>query len=111
MAEQAPQAPTAPEAIPQTQWEIDGFLKELGNVASGLEGLEEEHILGPQIRQIIDTINNLQTVEDFANYSDGELQEFIDRLRQDVPRIEREVMQFVNQVSRARTVAFEVDFI
>jgi thiamine kinase-like enzyme len=111
MAEHAPQAPVAEEGIQQTQWEIDGFLRELGNVAAGLEGLEEEHIFGPQIRQIIDTINNLKTVQDFSNYSNDELMRWIQQLRQDVPRIEREVMQFVNQISRARTVAFEVDFI
>lgn len=111
MAEQAMQAPMAPPEPEKTFWEEQGFLRELENVANGFDALQEEHILGPEIRQIVDTINNLKSVEDFAAYSNDELEIFKNKLRREIPQLERQIVQFVNQVSRARAVVFEVDFI
>lgn len=106
------QLPTAPtEEIPTNEWQKEGFLRELGTVCENLEACEEMHIFSPELRQIIDTVLNLKTVEDFAQYSDDRLLDYINTIRRDVPRVEHEIMQFITQISRARTVAFEVDFI
>lgn len=91
----------------------DGFLPELALVCDGLTALGEEHMLPASIRQIVDSIENARTVEDFAQYDNEQLQNFTRQLRDTIPRIEREVIQFVSQMGRARSVAVasDVDFI
>jgi hypothetical protein len=112
MVEEGTQVETEqPVSALKTEWEERDFLKELGNVCAGLEGLEEGHIFSANIRQAIDTIANLESVEDFSMYSNEDLDQLVHTLRQEVPQIERDIMQFVNQISRTRSVAFEVDFI
>lgn len=104
----------APEEPEKSVWITeDGFLPELAMVCDGLEGLNEEHMLPASIRQIVDSIENARTVEDFAQYDNDQLNNFTRQLRDTIPRIEREVIQFVNQVGRARSVAVasDVDFI
>jgi hypothetical protein len=106
--EQAPEAP----AVPKSYWEENGFLDEIAKVCVNLEGEREQFLFPAEIRQIIETINNAQSVTDFDRYNDAELQEFINTLRRRVPQVEREVVTFINQLTRARSVAVDtVDFI
>jgi hypothetical protein len=103
--------PEVPEE-PKSYWEESGFLKEIANVCTYLEGEREQFLFSAEVRQIIETINNAQRVEDFDRYSDGEIQNFISTLRNRVPQVEREVMTFINQLTRARAVKVDtVDFI
>lgn len=111
----APEAPQPPagtqEEMPVSEWEKAGYLSELAHLCEGLTELKEEHLYPSAIRQIIDSISNAKTVQDFDGYSNDRLQRMIQQLRNDVPRIERDVVTFVSQVSRARSVATVVDFI
>jgi hypothetical protein len=100
------------EEEPKSYWEENGFLKDIGNVCGYLEGEREQFLFDSATRQIIETINNARRVEDFDRYSDSELQNFVQTLRSRVPQIEREVMTFINQLTRARAVQVDtVDFI
>lgn len=97
---------------PKNFWEEQGFIKEIARVCTDLEGEREQFLFSANIRQIIETISNARTVEDFDRYSDAQIQEFIQTLRDSVPRIEREMMAFVSQLTRARAVQVDtVDFI
>lgn len=103
--------PAQPEE-PQNYWEANGFLKEIARVCTDLEEERERFLFSAEIRRIIETINNAQTIEDFDRYTDGQLQEFVSTLRNRVPQVEREVVGFINQLTRARSVQVDsVDFI
>lgn len=97
---------------PKNFWEEQGFIKEIARVCTDLEGEREQFLFSANTRQIIETISNARTVEDFDRYSDTQILEFIHTLRESVPRIEREMMAFVSQLTRARAVQVDtVDFI
>jgi hypothetical protein len=104
-----------PPAVPEQEknhWEQEGFLKEIAKVCADLEGERERFLFNTETRQIIETINNARRVEDFDRYTDSQLQDFISTLRNRVPQVEREMMTFINQLTRARTVQVDtVDFI
>ena len=105
------QAPQAPEE-PKNYWEENGFLPDIARVCSDLEAEREQFLFNSTIRQIIETINNAQRVEDFDRYSERQLQDFQQTLRRRVPEIERQVTTFISQLNRARTVQVEtIDFI
>lgn len=100
-----------PEA-PKNHWEEVGFLAEIARIANDLEGEPEQFIFSAEIRQIIETITNATEVEDFDRYTDAQLYDFASQLRRRVPQVEREVMTFISQLTRARAVAVDaVDFI
>lgn len=97
---------------PKNYWEQNGFLREIARVCEDLEGEREKFLFNSEVRRIIETINNAQAVEDFDRYTDSQLQEFVQTLRNRVPQIEREVVGFINQLTRARSVQVDsVDFI
>jgi len=100
------------EEKPKNYWEENGFLPDIARVCADLEGEREQFLFDANIRQILETINNAQRVEDFERYSDNQLEDFASTLRRRVPEIERQVTTFIAQLNRARTVQVEtVDFI
>jgi hypothetical protein len=103
--------PEVPEP-PKNYWEQHGFLADIARICSDLEGEREKFLFDSSVRQIIETINNAQRVEDFDRYDDNALNNFIQTLRRRVPEVEREMVSFVNQLTRARAVQVDsVDFI
>ena len=101
----------APEP-PKDFWQEKGFLSEIASICRNLEGEREQFLFDAETRQLIETINNSLTVEDFDRYSESQLNEFVNTLRRRVPQIEREVTTFTGQLTRARAVAVDsVDFI
>lgn len=101
--------PAEPE---KSYWEVNGFVKEIARICSDLEGEREQFLFNARTRQLIDTVLNAKTVEDFDRYSRDQINEFIQILRNDVPRVEREVVSFINQLTRARAVQVDtVDYI
>lgn len=104
-------APPEPKQEDASPWEEQGYLREISLVVEGLDELDEAFLLPARIRQAIETISNAKKVDDFDRYSDGQLDEFINTLQGDLPRIERAVTEMMNKLNRTQTAAFEVDFI
>jgi hypothetical protein len=97
---------------PADHWEANGFLPDIARICNDLEGERERFLLTSDLRQIIETINNAQTVQDFSRYNDSQLNDFKHQIQRRLPEVERQVVGFVNQITRARTVAVEsIDFI
>jgi hypothetical protein len=97
---------------PQDFWVDKGFLPDIARICSDLEGEREQFLLPTSLRQIIETINNARTVDDFARYNDAQLADYKNNILRRLPEVERQVVGFVSQLTRARTVAVEsIDFI
>lgn len=106
-----PEAPKVPE-VRKDHWQENGFLKDNARICSDLEGESEQFLFPAEVRQLIETINNALTVDDFDRYSETEIVDFINTLRRRVPQIEREVTTFIGQITRARAVIVDsVDYI
>lgn len=97
---------------PKDFWVANGFLPEIARVINDLEGERERFLLPSDLRRIIETTLNARTVEDFNRYSDDEIRGFKDTIMSRMPNIEREVVSFISQLTRARSVVVEsIDFI
>lgn len=97
---------------PADYWQAQGFLPDIARICNDLEGEREQFMLSSEVRQIIETVSNAQSVEDFTRYTNNDLNEFRNKILRRLPEAERAVIGLVNQVTRARTVAVEsIDFI
>ena len=107
----ASETPPAPEE-PKNYWEENGYLPDIARVCTDLEGERERFLFSASVRQHIETINNAQRIEDFDRFSIDQLREINNILRSEVPEVERGVISFVSQLSRARAVEVDsIDFI
>lgn len=107
----APVAPAPPE-LPVNHWEEKGFAPDISRLCNDFETEPQQFIYGSRTREIIQTVNNARTVQDFDQYSEHEIAEMIDRIRSEVPQVEREIIAFSSQLGRARTVQDDsIDFI
>lgn len=98
--------------IPKTYWEEQNFLPDIARVCSDLESEREKFLFNAELRQLIETVINAKSVEDFDRYTVDELFSFATNIRHQVPQVEREVLNFINQISRARVVSIDnIDFI
>jgi hypothetical protein len=99
-------------AEPQDYWQANGFLADIARICNDLEGEQERFLLPSDVRQIVETINNAQSVDDFTRFTDAQLVDFKTKILRRLPEVERQVVSFVSQITRARTVAVEsIDFI
>lgn len=97
---------------PADYWQANGFLPDIARICNDLEGEREQFMLPANVRQIIETINNAQTVQDFNRYNDSQLQDFRQQILRRLPEAERNVVGLVSQLTRARTVVVDsIDFI
>lgn len=97
---------------PADYWQASGFVPDIARICNDLEGERERFMLPSDVRQVIETINNAQSCQDFNRFSDSELQDFKQKILRRLPEAERNVISLVNQLTRARTVAVEsIDFI
>lgn len=104
-------APDVPE-IQKSYWQEHGFEDDIARVCTDLEGEREQFLFNSRVRHVLELVGNARTIEDFDRYSVEEVNQFIQRLRNEVPQVEREVVSFINQLTAARAVRNEnVDFI
>lgn len=104
-------APPVPEPE-KSYWEENGFQPDIARMCNDLEGEPEKFLFSANIRHILDVVNNVSSISDFDRYSVEQIQEMIQSLRNEVPRVERQVVSFISQLTSARAVRNEnIDFI
>lgn len=105
------EAPSAPEPE-KSFWEEKGFEKQIATICTDLEAEPEKFLFDANVRHVLDTVLNATKVEDFDRFTRDEINNFIDILRNQVPRIERQVVSFIAELTRARAVKVDtIDFI
>lgn len=107
-AVEEPEAAPAPKA--PFKWQ-DSFISELTTICENLEALPESDFLPEDLSRIITTVSNAQTVEALADCSDDTLQGYINKLKQDLPKYQRQVHETVALISKATPMTVEVDYV
>lgn len=111
-AQQTPrEEPIAPEQ-PKTHWEEKGFGRDTANLSFWFEEMEPSYLYTPRIRHIIQVLENSNNPADLDYISSDDLREYRRDLRDQVPRVERDITTFVSSLARARAVQDDhIDYI
>lgn len=76
-----------------------------------LQSVRETHVLSVETRNLIDLAERGQVATDFDSFSDSQLQGFVDTLRNQLPRVNQEMRDFMSKVASAKAIIIESDFI
>lgn len=92
-------------------WEEKGFIPELAKVCFHLEALEESTLLPKELNEIIERTASATRVEDFDDFTDEDIQNMINSIRNELPRYYNNVIVAIRDISQARPIVVDDDFI
>lgn len=103
---------TVPEEAPkEIPWQ-DAFIAELRNVCENFDALPETNFLPPDLLDVVTRVRDSKTVEELVGgKTEDEVYMFINKIRQDMPRYQRDVHETVALLAKATPVYVDVDFI
>jgi hypothetical protein len=104
-----PAPPAAPEE--KTFWEEKGYVSELARVCGNLEALEETSYLPADLLHVIHVTKTNTKVEDFHEFSEDDINNYINMLRNDLPQYYNEIVAAIRDIGRARPIVVDDDFI